>query len=124
MTFKSKMTKIYYCWPPILDHIYSKRTYVFRISSQPILDPIYSKKTSVVRISSQYYCVTSVTIPGKLILLPVRDNLSSQVFQYKSGKIGFFQRSHREVIYFCIFTEVKHIPSAGYCFQKLNDQQK
>ena len=61
-------------------------------------------------------------MPGKLILL--RDHLSSQgiSIQYKSGKIGLFQRSQREVTYFCIFTEVRHIPSAGYCFQKLNDK--
>ena len=45
-------------------------------------------------------------MPGKLILLPIRDNLSSQEIiisqgklYYKSGKIGLFQRSQREVIY-------------------------
>ena len=26
--------------------------------------------------------------------------------------------------YFCIFTEVKHISSEGYCFQKLHDKQR
>ena len=38
---------------------------------------IYSKRTSVFRISSQHQCVTCVTMPEKLIILPVRDNLSS-----------------------------------------------
>ena len=59
VSFKSNITKIYYCRPPVLD-------------------PIYSDRTSVFRNSSQYQCVTSVTMPGKLILLPVRDSLSSQ----------------------------------------------
>ena len=59
-------------------------------------------------------------MPGKLILLPVIYQVRE--FQYKSGKIGLFQRSQREVTYFCIFTEVKHIPSAGLLFPEIKRQ--
>ena len=59
VSFKSKITNIYYRWAPILD-------------------PKIFEKNICIRISSQYSCVTSVTMPGKFIILPVRDNLSSQ----------------------------------------------
>ena len=58
MSFKSNITNICYCWPPILDPIYSKR-YLYFGSPHNISMP-------------------SVTMAGKLILLPVRDNFSSQ----------------------------------------------
>ena len=40
-----------------------------------------------------------------------------------SQKIWLFQRSQREVTYFYIFTEVKHVPLTEYCFHKLNEKQ-
>ena len=49
----------------------------------------------------------------KLILLPARDNLSSQGISVCQEKLDTFK-------------EVRgrwHIPSAGYCFQELNDKQ-
>ena len=34
----------------------------------------------------------------------------------------YTKRSQREVTYFCIFTEVKHIPSAGLLFPEIKRQ--
>ena len=59
VSFKSNITKNYCYWPPNLDILFIR------------------KRTSVFRISSQHQCVTCVTMPEKLIILPVRDNLSS-----------------------------------------------
>ena len=95
VSFKSNITKIYYCWPPIFDPT--------RFS--------YSKRTSVFRISSKYWCMTCVTMPtSQGISIWVRENLT-------------LSRSQREVTYFCILTEVKHVSLAENCFKKLNDKQ-
>ena len=56
---------------------------------------IFEKNICItIRISSQHQCVTSVTMPGKLIILPVfiGDNLSSQGnFSISQGKLDSFK---------------------------------
>ena len=104
-SFKSSMTKIY-CWPPVLDPVYWKKKY------------LYCGSPHNINVSHLLQC------QEKLILLPVRDNLSSQgTFSISPGKLDSFKEIRGRSTYFCIFTEVKHIPIARYCFHKLNDKQ-
>ena len=51
-------------------------------------------------------------MPGKLILFPVRDNLTSQGFSGLVRENLTLSKSQRELTYSCIFTEAKHVPLA------------
>ena len=66
-------------------------------------------------------------MPGKFILFPVRDNQFN-----KSGNFSIHMKDRENLtlskksdggdiyiyIYFCIFSEVKHVPLPEYCFKK------
>ena len=73
VSFKSNITKIYYCWAPILD-------------------PIYSKRTSEFPISSQYWCLTSVTIARKInSFTRKRQFIKTVNFTISQGKLDSFK---------------------------------
>ena len=102
VSFKSNITNIYYCWPPILDpKIFEKNICISDLLTILVCDIYYNARK-----------INYFTRKGQFI--------KSGNFSISQGKLNSFRG---EVTCFCISTEVKHIPSQRYCFQKLNDKQ-
>ena len=80
---------------------------------------LYSKRTSGFQNSSQYYCVTCVAMPGKLII--PRKSLWN--FSISQGKCNSFKEARGRWHIPAYSPEVKHVPLAEYCIKKSNDKQ-
>ena len=76
VSFKSNVTKNFInCWPPILDPI------------------SYSKRTSVFRISSQYYCVTCYNARKMNYFTRKGQFIKSGNFSISQGKLDSFKEA-------------------------------